>query len=344
MNLSSKFILPVIKRNQGVDILRSIALLGVIIAHCSPSDIILQIRQFDVPLMVVLSAISFSMSYKEGKEPWWMYCIKRAKRLIIPTWIFLTIYFMLFHESDIIVVLTSYLLIWGIGYVWIIRVFFAVAVFAPFMYKLCSKVEFSRFFWMGMIILMCINELVLIGCRDIINSSFIIKAIFVTIPYFLVYMVGLRIYKAKKSEIIVVATIFILLFMGQSFFLFVETGEFVPNHLYKYPPQIYYLSYALGISLLLYVLKDKIVKIIYSISSKLGDIMCWLAQHTLWIYFWHIVFVHISAGIDSFIIRFSTVLLGALLCTYLQCLILQIVYSHVKYARIKKNLRLLFEG
>ena len=61
-NVSSFFCLPVVKRDNGIDLLRFIALIGVIIAHCRPLEFLLQLRQFDVPLMVILAAVSFSMS------------------------------------------------------------------------------------------------------------------------------------------------------------------------------------------------------------------------------------------------------------------------------------------
>ena len=344
MNLFSYFVLPVIKRNQDIDILRSIALLGVIIAHCSPSDIIFQIRQFDVPLMVILSAISFSISYKKSDESWLKYCIKRVKRLIFPTWIFLTIYFILFHEVDVMIVLTSYLLVWGIGYVWIIRVFFAMAIFAPIMYKIYSKFKSAFYFWIVIFLLLCLNELIIYKFYNIINSDLIVKTLFVTIPYFIVYIVGLRLYNAKINEILVVAALFILLFITQAFYLFVDNGVFIHNHPYKYPPRIYYISYALGISFLLYAFKNKIVKFVYRVSIKLGNSMCWLAQHTLWIYFWHIVFVKITDALESSFIRFVLVLVGAVCCTYIQCLLVKFLQLRVKKTVINNNIRILFEG
>ncbi|MFQ3221147.1 MAG: fucose 4-O-acetylase-like acetyltransferase, partial [Paraglaciecola sp.] len=104
----------------------------IIFAHIGSYGVLFQIRNFDVPLMVLVSGMSFGLSYKTNEE-YFNYLWKRVKRLIFPVWIFLTVYFvsllMLDPQSldlDLKTVITSYLLIGGIGYVWIIKVFILV--------------------------------------------------------------------------------------------------------------------------------------------------------------------------------------------------------------------------
>lgn len=343
-NVSSFFCLPVVKRDNGIDLLRFIALIGVIIAHCRPLELLLQLRQFDVPLMVILAAVSFSMSNNRKQESWFDYCVKRAKRLILPTWIFLTMYFLLFKEDDTIVVITSYLLIWGIGYVWIIRVFFVVAVFAPFLHRLTNSFASSVKFWLFISFLLCCSEFLITLFQDQINSSFIVKAIFVTLPYLLVYMVGLRITNARRTEILTVALLFALIYVTIAIYLSSQCGEFVPNQVYKYPPGLYYISYALAVGLVLFALREKISVCLSRLSARLCDVMCWVAQHTLWVYLWHIVFVIICGDITSAIGRFVCVVIGAVSCTYVQCLILKFLYRYINNDSVKKNLRIIFEG
>ena len=58
-------------RDQGIDVLRWLAITGIIIAHVNPSAFWLQLRSFDVPLMVLLSGICFGVSAKLGKGYYW---------------------------------------------------------------------------------------------------------------------------------------------------------------------------------------------------------------------------------------------------------------------------------
>ncbi|HUH66764.1 MAG TPA: hypothetical protein VLZ07_10065, partial [Syntrophales bacterium] len=59
-------------RDEKIDILRFIGLAMVILSHVRPQpSIILQLRNFDVPLLVWVSAASFGLSYKD--EPYKSY-------------------------------------------------------------------------------------------------------------------------------------------------------------------------------------------------------------------------------------------------------------------------------
>ncbi len=87
-------------RNEKIDLLRFIGLIMIIFAHVGYSGFFMQIRNFDVPLMVVVSGMSFSIGYKN--ESYIQYLWKRVKRLLFPVWIFLTIYF-----STLLLVLPS---------------------------------------------------------------------------------------------------------------------------------------------------------------------------------------------------------------------------------------------
>jgi len=73
-------------RNERIDFLRFLGLCMIILAHVDPSDGLFQLRNFDVPLMVLISGVSFGLSYKG--EPYGSYVWKRVKRLLLPVWIF----------------------------------------------------------------------------------------------------------------------------------------------------------------------------------------------------------------------------------------------------------------
>ena len=114
------------ERRKDIDILKTIALLCIILAHVYPPDNLFQIRNFDVVMMIMISAYLGLNNYKNGN--YFKYLLKRICRLVIPTWIFLIIFFLInyifkinnFSFSQIV---DSFKLNYGIGYVWIIRIY-----------------------------------------------------------------------------------------------------------------------------------------------------------------------------------------------------------------------------
>lgn len=136
------------KREAYIDILKVIGLAFIILAHVDfKNPMIMQTRSFDVPLMCILSGVLAVGSYDKEKSIV-RYIIKRINRLVIPTWIFLTVYFFVYFFAvkvfngdfyPIKAVIGSYLLTDGIGYVWIIRVYLICAIITPFIMKALSK-------------------------------------------------------------------------------------------------------------------------------------------------------------------------------------------------------------
>lgn len=61
------------RRDVTIDLLRFIALTCIIIAHINPSPLLFQLRNFDVPLMVFLSGVSFRIS--SGNNDGYSYCL-----------------------------------------------------------------------------------------------------------------------------------------------------------------------------------------------------------------------------------------------------------------------------
>ena len=76
-----------------INFLKTIALLCIILAHVNPPTIVFQIRNFDVVLMMLISSYLGLISKKNYN--YFSYILSRIKRLIIPTWIFLTIFFII---------------------------------------------------------------------------------------------------------------------------------------------------------------------------------------------------------------------------------------------------------
>ena len=142
------------QRDERIDLLRFIGLAMVVLAHVYPPFIVAQLRNFDVPLMVLVSALSFSASVKQ--ESYGQYVWARVKRLVFPVWLFLALYFAMQWAFAFPVALPSarepllvpLVCIDGIGYVWVIRIFLLVALIGPFRLPFPStRKQSSQIFW-----------------------------------------------------------------------------------------------------------------------------------------------------------------------------------------------------
>ena len=86
-------------RDHNIDLLRFIGLSLVILAHVSPPTILLNIRCFDVPLMVFVSGMT---CYGRPADFSISYLTRRFTRLVFPVWIFLTLYFAMILGLEVV--------------------------------------------------------------------------------------------------------------------------------------------------------------------------------------------------------------------------------------------------
>lgn len=79
-------------RDIFIDTLRFVGISLIILAHVSPPNIPFNIRCFDVPLMIFISGLIYA-DKNTGIN--FHFFIHRLKRLLIPLYLFLTIFFIL---------------------------------------------------------------------------------------------------------------------------------------------------------------------------------------------------------------------------------------------------------
>ncbi|WP_400262599.1 acyltransferase family protein [Sphingobacterium sp. SG20118] len=136
------------ERDKSIDIIRSIGLICIILAHINPPFTIFQIRNFDVPLMIFISGYLFGDKNQtfNSLNDFSSYLWKRFVRLVIPVWLFLSVFYSIQYAFPFLfkinytdfpdIMISSYMLMDGFGYVWIIRVFLMIAILGP----LCSRI------------------------------------------------------------------------------------------------------------------------------------------------------------------------------------------------------------
>lgn len=336
-------------RNSKIDLLRFIGLSMIIFAHVGSYGVLFQIRNFDVPLMVLVSGMSFGLSYKIS-EKYFSYLWKRVKRLIFPVWIFLTVYFLALCVLDpnspdlnLNKVITSYLLVSGIGYVWIIKVFVLVAMISPFLFQLHTKITSHKKYFLFLAIIFIVYEAIRYLSLPYIQSgvgktiSFIFHYI---IPYGIVFAVGLRIPLLNNTQIKYLSILNLIMFIILAMILYLFYGHFVPTQDFKYPPSMYYLAYALFVSCTLWLYSEAIQEFIEKI--KIAKVIAFMAQNSIWIYLWHIPIVKYFNA--HFLIKYMIVISLSTMFAFIQVYLVKKIIRELSNESWKKNIKILLTG
>lgn len=322
----------------------------IIFAHAGPPTILFQMRNFDVPLMVLVSGMSFGIAFKD--ESYFHYLWKRVKRLIFPVWVFLTIYFISLYlyrpsadDLSLQTILSSYFLFGGIGYVWIIRVFILVAVIAPFIYLIDKNLKSNGPYLVTLFCVFISYELLrylsMPYTKDGVGKYFSL-VFFYIIPYSILFAFGLRIPKIHTKTNLIISLCSMITFIAIATFLWFLTGVVIPTQNYKYPPSIYYFSYAITVSILLWRVGDEAWKTIEK-SSVSTNIITFIAQNSIWIYLWHIPLA--KALHMNFVVKYFIMYTVATCITLIQMwFVKNLLTKSILSQRMKRNIKIVLTG
>jgi peptidoglycan/LPS O-acetylase OafA/YrhL len=287
------------ERIINLDLLRLLGILLIIVAHSNPPGWLFQLRNFDVPLLIIASAMTYRAVYENKKIDIFLFYKKRVSRLILPVWIFLSAFFLFtyvvnklngqafaFSLKDVI---ESYFLINGIGFVWIFKVFLIFAIVTPFSLYLYKKYLSIRRYYFSLALCYFGYEVFLNLTRDFINKSDVVSYLFnnvffIVIPYVLVYLYGFRLRDIKVRYILFLQVVLFSIFIILGLYHYKVSGGIISTQHYKYPATIYYLSYAVFMANNAFILFRNVKLPIFVEKG-----VVWLSSNSLWFYLWHIV-------------------------------------------------------
>lgn len=289
------------QRELKIDRIRFLCMILIMMAHTIPSDAFMQIRAFDVVSLVFIS--SLCTKNIGCLKDYGVYLYKRLKKLLIPVWILITAVLLGTFLIDVVfaqsptyslkTAILSYLLIDGIGYVWIVRILLMLAAIMPVLQMVINRIKNSGVVYAIAFLMVVLTDLIYFFARD--RHQFIMYLVeYFVIPmigYSAVALIALRIKQdgIKKS---MVATIASLLLFGCFFAIICFNQGDLNITIYKYPPRSVYLFYGLFMTGILYWLIPSkeicgnlsfIDKLIFFVSSKSFDV-----------YFAHIILVKIT--------------------------------------------------
>lgn len=326
-------------RDNNIDLLRCLGLSLIILAHVAPPAIILNIRTFDVPLMIFISGLT---CYEKQISYSWIYIYHRFSRLVFPVWIFLTIYFipiLLLQQIGINLGLNfkhiygSYLLLDGIGFVWIIRVFLLIALITPLLSKLNNFIK-SQYKFIA-IFCICLSMYLVATFLNIgTNIKLVNNWIYYAIGYGFLWWLGVRIKNFTKIEIAVLILTLTSIFIVQSIIDLQQIQNLSPLILhindFKYPPTNIFILYGLIISTLVYTI------VYIKKREHLNSFVHFVGCNSIWIYLWHIPAVAVTAKIGIvWYIRYIIVYLIAVFIYNIQLYIIKIIKSRKDFGFLK---------
>lgn len=299
-----------VRRDTTIDVMRAIGLMLIILAHVSPPNIIFQLRTFDVPMMLFVSGMSYFIAAKKDVSlvP---YVISRFKRLVLPAWIFITIFFIcifVFNPEGfsnirkLSVVVSSYTLN-GFGYFWIIRIFLIIAVLSPFFVKITDGSN-ARALIITIAMLLLASVLSLTGKGNGFVGKLLEQIIIPTLSYGAAFIIGYKWLSLQNRDRIIVFLISAFVCLVFLMAGFITTGTLSYPQDFKYPPSLYFIAYSFAVSIPIYFIISK-VQIKGGWSSS---ILLFISSNTIWIYLWHIPIVEYFNRNDSevnFVLKYA---------------------------------------
>ena len=159
--------------------------------------------------------------------------------------------------------------------------------------------------------------------------------------YLLIFAIGCRLQDISNKKIVLIATCCLFTYLLYVCFYYWIDGEYILTQAKKYPPQLYYTSYALACCFLLWLFRLKITNIL---PTRVREFCVYVGSHTMWIYLWHIPFVPVVRDIDNAILRYLLVYGLALFITFIQAQLVNQIALRIKEKNVIRLIKTVFIG
>ena len=308
-----------------IDYLRGFSILAIIIIHViawhdnaiftvyTKSPALYNLRDYlEFSVVTIMICSGFSLYISHGKlslnfKDLLHFYKKRFQRLLIPWWTFLTIFFSIHYIIKIIFglelidlsrkyILSSYFMVGGIGFGWLVLLMLVVTLLFPFLKYLHTKV--NKIVLFNVLIISYVSSLIIFDIEHIhvfhLNldsisiSSFIILMIPFILGWSIAYMIGFSLAQHYNTpqfmNKMLGATIgFIVLFISVNV---IYTILDLDKHLYlnKYPPTPEFLSFGFMATFILIILLFSCKMFIHEHLQKL---LSFFSSNSYWLFMWN---------------------------------------------------------
>lgn len=331
-------------RNYSLDVLKTIGMVFIVLAHCrGVPDILNYIRNFEVFLLVIVSVVLMYPKYESCTELTRSIkknIDKRIIRLVIPTWFFLTVlFFVLWSISRVNgrafpysmnAVVESYLMINGIGYVWIMLVYCWIAIGVPTLFILFNRyIKKRKLQALFLFVLYVVYELTRYLIIYVMPEGAFQYYLKNTVLYFAIYVIVSFVpYILKKIEDSMLVKfggcLLAVHFIVLALILVNKGNALACMAACKFPPSLFYITYALGISLILLYVLDRI----NITNGVLKSIFSFISKNSQWVYFNHILMIYVwneMINTNDWYIMWLFVFVGAIAITKIQRIVIDLM-------------------
>lgn len=325
-------------REPSYDLVKVVGLLGIVIAHTGPPDVLFQARNFGVPTMAIIAGAVFALSQARRPLAVGAYLRRRVVQLVVPVWTFLLITLPTLHliawargETRELVwdplYRSAFLLNGPYGNPWVTRVFLLCALSGPLWLALRRRFPSPR---AGLALLavlylgyegLCWAWDVHGGGASWATRMALQDVVLFGIGYSLCFALGVRLADLSDRTRLAVAGV---LTAGLVLF-FLQRGAWIGTQRWKYPPRFPYLAYALACGLVMLVAARR-----YEPLRRLGRswVVRTASSASLWFYLWHGFWLLAWYQLDwpsDFLVRFP----GNVVLSFLTLLVQQAVLRRI---------------
>lgn len=332
-----------ISRDSSIDFLRTLGLCLVTLVHVNTLYSVDLLAYYGVPLMVFVSALCTKSTDTSffGKNLW-----HRITRLLVPLWIFQTLYWIIFYNLEtpsLYTVTQSYVLLAVTPYTWIIRVFLILACLSPLLLRFAQR---CKNIYIMIVLSIALQEILcyLYAHYSILHlpdlKILIRDYILYTIPYSLIFVLAVFLKNVTRKRQIQIMLFTGLLLIIATLCFFGISDDWKSSYwlyLYKFPPRYMYTLYGLFCVQLLYLFRE------YYTHIGQFKLIRWISENCLWIYLYHIPLINyfpfnilnILSSEHAFVLRWMIVIIIACICVALQNKIISVFKTVV--ANCKKK-------
>ncbi len=289
-------------RFDEIDFLKAIAILVVILTHVlsynlGPShiNIIWNYLHFVVPAFIFCSGFVTHQKYKDTVwtiDSSWQWFLKRVPRLIFPYYLVVLLHYALWLlfptvfsgtglAKDVGFLLRSVMLI-GVDYGWLPLLFIQMMILTP-LYLSAFRKKSIRLLSLG---ISFASTILLLFIRIPLDYRIVMW-----LPWSFILLLSFAAaeYRSNKTTLIPTRTMYILgICLSLTLWLFLDAllrfqGRQATLTLHKYPPDLYYLSYGLGLGSVLLLVEN----ILRSKMNFFRSTLRWLSMYSYELFFAH---------------------------------------------------------
>lgn len=321
------------KRLDFIDDIRGIAIFATVLIHTNVYFLnnkiaysLIELAQFAVVAFIFCSSYLYFLKDKvESLSLFWSHLLKRLRRLIIPYYLFITVYFLFVYLNAPQKLTPRYIfqnltLTGGLDFNWLVLLFIQLAVLMPLFSFLRRR--YMKILYLYVFVAVISSILFLKYTPHPLYRSIM------WLPWSLIVIYTMYFEKIRKNTILfwgLTASFFIIFLMTRQFVL-IPLGHFLRMYDNKYPPNIYHLSYCLAGLNILFFLSQK------GLFTKVRRYIHFLSKYSYEIYFLHILVIFVLTVFFHFKFNWVTFFVAVLGITS----VVQWGMSKLKYLCQKK--------